>query len=99
MSYRRPTVRSPRLHSTLGSKAVIVSSGIVGASAVWALAELGQPDVLVVDQGPLFETGGSTLHSRAWCSRPTRAYDLPDRAEHRRAVERLGEGCWYGVSR
>jgi dimethylglycine oxidase len=42
---------------------VIVGCGIVGASAAWHLAELGQPDVLVLDQGPLFETGGSTSHA------------------------------------
>ena len=45
------------------AQTVIVGSGIVGASAAWYLAELGQPDVLVVDQGPLFETGGSTSHA------------------------------------
>jgi dimethylglycine oxidase len=42
---------------------VVVGCGIVGASAAWQLAELGQPDVLVLDQGPLFETGGSTSHA------------------------------------
>jgi glycine cleavage system aminomethyltransferase T/glycine/D-amino acid oxidase-like deaminating enzyme len=45
------------------AQTVIVGSGIVGASAAFHLAELGQPDVLVVDQGPLFETGGSTSHA------------------------------------
>jgi dimethylglycine oxidase len=33
---------------------VIVGAGIVGASAAYHLAELGESDVLVVDQGPLF---------------------------------------------
>src|SRR5437773_6399186 len=42
---------------------VIVGAGIVGASAAYHLAELGAPDVLVVDQGPLWETGGSTSHA------------------------------------
>jgi dimethylglycine oxidase len=42
---------------------VIVGCGIVGASAAWQLAELGQPDVLVLDRGPLFETGGSSSHA------------------------------------
>ena len=42
---------------------VIVGAGIVGASAAYHLAELGQADVLVIDRGPLFETGGSTSHA------------------------------------
>ncbi|HEY6566977.1 MAG TPA: FAD-dependent oxidoreductase, partial [Actinomycetota bacterium] len=45
------------------AQTVIIGAGIVGASAAYHLAELGQPDVLVVDQGPLFETGGSTSHA------------------------------------
>lgn len=42
---------------------VIVGAGIVGASAAYHLAHLGLTDVLVIDQGPLFETGGSTSHA------------------------------------
>lgn len=42
---------------------VIIGAGIVGTSAAYHLAELGLDDVLVVDQGPLFETGGSTSHA------------------------------------
>jgi glycine/D-amino acid oxidase-like deaminating enzyme len=38
----------------------VVGAGIVGASAAYHLAELGERDVLVLDQGPLFETGGSS---------------------------------------
>lgn len=45
------------------AQTVVVGAGIVGASAASHLAELGQPDVLVLDQGPLFETGGSTSHA------------------------------------
>ncbi len=42
---------------------VIIGAGIVGTSAAYHLAELGITDVLVLDQGPLFETGGSTSHA------------------------------------
>ena len=42
---------------------VIVVAGIVGTSAAHHLAELGITDVQVLDQGPLFETGGSTSHA------------------------------------
>ena len=45
------------------AQTVIVGAGIVGASAAYHLAELGSTDVLVIDQGPLFETGGSTSHA------------------------------------
>ncbi|QCS40821.1 FAD-dependent oxidoreductase [Natrinema versiforme] len=42
---------------------VIVGAGCVGCSAAYHLAALGREDVVVVDQGPLFETGGSTSHA------------------------------------
>jgi glycine/D-amino acid oxidase-like deaminating enzyme len=42
---------------------VVVGAGIVGTSAAYHLAELGVTDVLVIDQGPLFETGGSSSHA------------------------------------
>jgi len=45
------------------AQTVIVGAGIVGASAAYHLAALGATDVLVIDQGPLFETGGSTSHA------------------------------------
>jgi glycine cleavage system aminomethyltransferase T/glycine/D-amino acid oxidase-like deaminating enzyme len=45
------------------AQTVIVGAGIVGASAAYHLAELGATDVVVVDQGPLFETGGSSSHA------------------------------------
>src|SRR5437867_3771678 len=45
------------------AETVIVGAGIVGASAAYHLAELGARDVLVIDQGPLFETGGSSSHA------------------------------------
>ncbi|WP_254537025.1 GcvT family protein [Halomarina litorea] len=50
---------------TLPSEAgtVIVGAGCVGCSAAYHLAERGREDIVVVDQGPLFETGGSTSHA------------------------------------
>lgn len=39
---------------------VIVGAGIVGCSAAYHLAQLGWKDILVVDKGPLFNTGGAT---------------------------------------
>ncbi|WP_458210186.1 GcvT family protein [Haladaptatus sp. NG-SE-30] len=42
---------------------VIVGAGCVGCSAAYHLSRLGREDIVVVDQGPLFETGGSTSHA------------------------------------
>jgi dimethylglycine oxidase len=83
------------------AQTVIVGAGIVGASAAHHLAELGQADVLVLDQGPLFETGGSTSHapglvfqtngSRTMCRIAQDTVALYD------SLELDGEPCWYGV--
>jgi dimethylglycine oxidase len=80
---------------------VIVGCGIVGASAAHHLAELGQPDVLVVDQGPLFETGGSTSHAPGlvFQTNPSRTTCriAQDTVALYRTLELDGRPCWYGV--
>jgi glycine cleavage system aminomethyltransferase T/glycine/D-amino acid oxidase-like deaminating enzyme len=83
------------------ARTIVVGAGIVGASAAYHLAELGEPDVLVLDQGPLFETGGSTTHapglvfqtngSRTQCTIAQDSVALYD------LLELDGEPCWYGV--
>ncbi len=45
------------------ARTVVIGAGIAGCSVAYHLAELGWGDVVVVDQGPLFETGGSTSHA------------------------------------
>jgi dimethylglycine oxidase len=45
------------------ARVVIVGAGIAGASVAHHLAERGWEDVVVVDQGPLWEAGGSTSHA------------------------------------
>ncbi len=80
---------------------VIVGAGIVGTSAAHHLAELGLTDVQVLDQGPLFETGGSTSHapglvfqtngSRTMCRLAQDSVALYE------GLELDGEPCWYGV--
>jgi glycine cleavage system T protein len=45
------------------SRVVIIGAGIVGCSAAYHLTRLGWQDILVLDQGPLFEAGGSTSHA------------------------------------
>jgi dimethylglycine oxidase len=83
------------------ARTVIVGAGIVGVSAAYHLAELGEPDVLVLEQGPLFETGGSTSHapgiifqtnaSRTMCRIAQDSVALYD------ALDLDGERLWYGV--
>ena len=45
------------------ARLVIIGAGIVGASTAYHLAQLGWRDMLIIDQGPLFCTGGSTSHA------------------------------------
>ncbi len=45
------------------ARAVIIGAGIVGCSLAYHLTKLGWRDLIVVEQGPLFETGGSTSHA------------------------------------
>lgn len=45
------------------AQTVIVGAGIVGISAAYYLAKGGMTDIVVVDRGPLFQTGGSTSHA------------------------------------
>ena len=45
------------------ARLVIIGAGIVGSSAAYHLTRLGWRDIVVVDQGPLFDTGGSTSHA------------------------------------
>ncbi|MFB6168422.1 MAG: FAD-dependent oxidoreductase [Haloferacaceae archaeon] len=42
---------------------VVVGAGIVGCNVAYQLTELGRDDVVVVDQGPMPTTGGSSTHA------------------------------------
>jgi glycine cleavage system aminomethyltransferase T/glycine/D-amino acid oxidase-like deaminating enzyme len=82
------------------AQTVIVGAGIVGVSAAAALAELGQPDVLVLEQGPLFTTGGSTSHAPGivFQTNPSRTMCriAQDSVALYRSLELDGEPVWYG---
>src|ERR1051325_397372 len=83
------------------AQTVVIGAGIVGTSAAYHLAELGATDVLVVDQGSLFETGGSTAPP------PRLVFQTnPSRTMCRIAQDTValyaslgvdGEPAWYGV--
>ncbi|OYR55067.1 glycine cleavage system protein T [Halorubrum sp. Ea1] len=45
------------------AKTVVIGAGAVGCSVAYHLSELGAEDVVVVDQGPLPVTGGSSVHA------------------------------------
>ena len=45
------------------ARVVIIGAGIAGCSVAYHLAKLGWREIVVVDQGPIFETGGSTSHA------------------------------------
>jgi glycine cleavage system aminomethyltransferase T/glycine/D-amino acid oxidase-like deaminating enzyme len=80
---------------------IVVGAGIVGASAAYHLAELGSSDVLVLEQGPLFETGGSTSHAPglAFQTNPSRAMCriAQDSVALYSTLEDDGEPAWHGV--
>ncbi|MFC4563954.1 FAD-dependent oxidoreductase [Nocardiopsis mangrovi] len=46
-----------------GPRVVIIGAGIVGCALADELTERGWTDVTVLDQGPLFATGGSSSHA------------------------------------
>jgi glycine cleavage system aminomethyltransferase T/glycine/D-amino acid oxidase-like deaminating enzyme len=83
------------------AQTVIIGAGIVGVSAAYHLAKMGVNDVLVIDQGPLFETGGSTSHapgiifqingSRTMCR------IAQDSVAIYHGIDLDGERCWYGT--
>ncbi len=83
------------------AETVIVGAGIVGASAAYHLAELGASDVLVIDQGPLFETGGSTSHAPGlvFQTNPSRTMCriAQDSVRLYTDLDVDGEPAWYGV--
>lgn len=45
------------------ARVVIIGAGIVGCSTAYYLTQMGWRDVVVLDQGPLFENWGSTSHA------------------------------------
>jgi glycine cleavage system T protein len=84
------------------ARIVIVGAGIVGCSTAYELTRLGWTDIVVVDQGPLFETGGSTSHAPGLVFQVNPARTVSKLAQDTvRTYERLNEGestpIWYGV--
>ncbi|RCW43138.1 dimethylglycine oxidase [Halopolyspora algeriensis] len=80
---------------------LIIGAGIVGCSTAYHLARMGITDVLVVEQGPLFATGGSSSHAPGLVFQTTASQTSTQLARYtveRYASETLdGQPCFYQV--
>ncbi len=80
---------------------MIVGAGIVGCSVAEHLSRLGWRDVVVLDQGPLFEAGGSTSHAPGLMFQTNPSKTMTDLAIYSvgryMELELDGEPCGYQV--
>ena len=80
---------------------VIIGAGIVGCSVAYHLTQRGWRDIVVVDQGPLFDTGGSSSHAPGLVFQTNASKLMTTLAKHTVALYSDlvldGEPCWYGV--
>jgi len=83
------------------AQVVIIGAGIVGASTAYHLARSGCTDVLVLDQGPLFETGGSTSHAPGGVFQVNYSKTMTEFASYTTllysGLESGGKPAWYPV--
>ena len=80
---------------------VVIGAGIVGCSAAAHLAGLGWRDIVVLDQGPLFEAGGSTSHAPGLVFQTNPSKTMTQLAaygvERYSGLESDGKPCFYPV--
>ena len=75
---------------------MIIGGGVAGASVAYHLAQLGRDDVVLVDQGPLWETGGSTSHAPGLVFQHNPSRTMTRFAQE--TVDLFGAlGCFHGV--
>jgi len=83
------------------ARVVIVGAGIVGCSVAEHLSRLGWRDVVVLDQGPLFEAGGSTSHAPGLMFQTNPSKTMTDLAKYSvgryMELELDGRPCGYQV--
>src|SRR5918999_202626 len=81
---------------------VVVGAGIVGCAAAAELARGGLTDVVVLDRGPLFRTGGSTSHAPGLVFQNNASRTVSKLAQWTvaayRDVSAAGEPCWFPVA-
>ena len=94
---RRERKNSMRTHA----RVVIVGAGIAGCSAAYHLAQMGWTDILVLDKGPLFETGGSTTHAAGLIFQTNYSKMMTEFAKYTvnllKPLHYAGEQCVYQV--
>ena len=83
------------------ARVVIVGGGVAGTSVAYHLAQRGWTDMVLLDQGPLWETGGSTSHAPglvfALNASPTMTHLAQETIALFGALELDGQPCFYGV--
>lgn len=83
------------------ARVVIVGAGIAGASVAYHLTRQGWSDIVLLDQGPLWETGGSTSHAPGLVFQLNASRSMTTMARHTVALlDGLsvdGQPCWHGV--
>ena len=81
------------------ARIVIIGAGIVGCSTAFHLANLGWKDIVVIEQGPIFETGGSTSHAPGLVFQTNPAKTMCKLAQDTVAIysrlELDGQPCYY----
>jgi glycine cleavage system aminomethyltransferase T/glycine/D-amino acid oxidase-like deaminating enzyme len=105
MSHATPADRSAAMETTQATpkraQVVIIGAGIVGCSAAYHLTELGWNDIVVLDQGPLFHTGGSTSHAPGLVFQTNSSKTTCELAMYTvklySELEANGAPCFYGV--
>src|SRR3954464_14191477 len=60
---------------------VIIGAGVVGAGLADELVARGEPDVTVIDKGPLFATGGASSHAPGLISRTSTSRFMTETAD------------------
>jgi len=83
------------------ARLVIVGAGIVGCSAAYHLTRMGWRDIVVLEQGPLFETGGSRSHAPGLVFQTNPSRTMTELAKRTVALysdlSLDGEPCFYPV--
>jgi glycine cleavage system aminomethyltransferase T/glycine/D-amino acid oxidase-like deaminating enzyme len=72
---------------------VVVGAGIVGCNVAYQLTQLGRENVVVVDQGPMPTTGGSSTHAPGIMFQTAEPKTLSQFANHSRKVYSQLEGA------
>src|SRR5215218_8921032 len=79
----------------------IIGAGIVGCSAAYFLSQLGETDIVMLDAGPLFATGGSTSHAPGLVFQTNPSKMMTNLAQETvrtyGLLELDGQPCWQPV--